>query len=533
MVRRAALLVVLAAAVTVVSAPAPAPAQAPGPELVELCEDSGLGDRTCASVVAGSVLLASLCADSGAPPEACAAATDGEVVDPAVLARYESGWVHRALRLQSRLDEARPLVNSLWPHSHNSANSTAYAPSVSSLDPNQRWSILDQLRMGIRAIELDLHPGPGGGVVLCHGRQVDLGATIVHLGCSVDRPLSAGLEELRSFLDLPGNEREVVLLYLENQLESDPVLHDVVAQELQRALGPLVARPAPGAPCAEMPLDRSRADLLADERRVLVVGDCGPGGWGSWVHERGPRWDERSLGDGYAPYPDCMAFERASRAYDDTWIRVYEDATWLSAVVDGRFRPQTADDVREMVHCGVDMVGFDRISPTDPRLAALVWSWAEGEPVEDPARRCVALGNDGRFRAAGCEEERGYACHSAAGEWLVPEAVGPASGAGPACATVGAAPATPPTGWDNERLKAAAGTARELWLPIPNPLDAASSAARPPLAALPAAPDARPVGTAAASLPATGRALPAGAAAAVLALLLAARARSVGPSDGR
>lgn len=510
--RRTVLLLVLAAAAAAgAAASGPAGAQAPGPELVERCEDTGLSDRTCVSIEAGSVLLSSLCADSGAPPDACAAATDGEAVDPAVLAEYERGWVHRALRLQSRLDEDEPLLNSLWPHSHNTANSTAYAPSVSTLDPNQRWSILDQLRMGIRAIELDLHPGPGRrGVVLCHGRQVDLGATIVHLGCSTDRPLAAGLDELRSFLDLPGNEREVVLLYLENQLEDDPVLHDEVARELDRALGALVARPAPGEPCAEMPLERSRAELLAEGRRVLIVGNCGPGAWGAWVHERGPRWEERSLGDGYAAFPECIAAEREPLAYDDTWIRVYEDATWLSAMVDGRFRPQTADDVRAMVRCGVDMVGFDRISPADPRLAALVWSWAEGEPVADAAKRCVGLGADGRFRAADCEEERGFACRTPAGEWVVPAEVGPASGAESACAAVGAAPATPPTGWENERLKAAGGS-RELWLSIANPVA--------PAAAVEAATGAR----GAAPLPATGRTEPAAVAAAALGLGLLLR----------
>jgi len=489
-----------------------------------VCEESGLGDRTCVSVLAGSALLSSLCADSGAPPAACAAATDGEAVDPAVLADYERGWVHRALRLQSRLDEEEPLLNSLWPHSHNSANSTAYAPSVSSLDPNQRWSILDQLRMGIRAVELDLHPGPGGtGVVLCHGRQVDLGATIVHIGCSADRPLSAGLDELRSFLDLPGNEREVVLVYLENQLESDPVLHDEVARELERALGSLVARPAPGAPCAEMPLERSRAELLAEGRRVLIVGDCGPGGWGEWVHERGPRWNERSLGDGYAPFPECTVAEREPLAYDDNWIRVYEDATWLSAMVEDRFRPQTADDVRAMVRCGVDMIGFDRISPTDPRLAALVWSWAEGEPIADPTKRCVAHGTDGRFHAVACEGERGYACRTTAGNWVVPDGVGPVTDAERVCATVDATLATPPTGWENERLKAAAGPGRSLWLSIANPATAADPAPAPPTVAPPGPPDAGPPSPGQASLPATGRALPAGAAAAALTLAVVAR----------
>jgi hypothetical protein len=413
--------------------------------------------------------------------------------------------------LQSQLDRDEPLLNTLWPHTHNSFNSTAYAPSVSNLDPNQRWSILDQLRMGARAIEFDLHPAPGGdGVVLCHGTQVDLGATSVHLGCSVDRPLSAGLAELRAFLDTPGNEQEVVLLYLENQLEDDPALHDAVAADLEAGLGTLVARPPADQPCAEMPLEQSRQDLLDAGHRVLIVGNCGPGAWGSWVHERGSRWDEGSLGDGYPAYPDCIAAEREPRAYDDNWIRIWEDATWLSAMVDGRYRPETPDDVRDMVRCGVDMVGFDRLDPGDGRLEALVWSWAPDEPVADAAKPCVAWGTDARFRAADCNDHRGYACRDAAGAWVVPAAVGPASGAAAACDSVQALPATPPTGWENERLRLAAATSgTELWLSVTNPAVVEASTASAPTPA-PGPTPSVPSPASVATLPATGGAPPVG-----------------------
>src|SRR5688572_20308298 len=79
-------------------------ASGPGDDLVDACTDAGLDDRVCANV---------------------AAATNDTSTDPARLAAYEQGWVHRALRLQSRLDEAEPMRNSLWPHTHNSYNSSA------------------------------------------------------------------------------------------------------------------------------------------------------------------------------------------------------------------------------------------------------------------------------------------------------------------------------------------------------------------------------------------------------------------------
>ena len=461
---------------------------APGATLYEVCTESGvpgipeLGPRTCKSFDSGAVLIAQLCSNLPAPPGACAAATDGRVIDPAAVDAFEQSWVWRALRLQDQLDDGEQLRNVLLPHTHNSYNSTAYDPTLSDIDPNQRYSLTDQLRMGIRGIELDLHwaPNPSGtaedggnAVVLCHGEAVPVGAVTIHAGCTVDRPFTAGLEELQAFLDAPGNEDEFLLLYLENALDDDPVAHDRAAATVEEVLGDLVERPPADQPCAPMPLDRSQAELRAAGHRVLIVGNCGPGdGWGSWVFERGPEWDEGGGGGGYPAYPDCIEAERVPRAYDDNWIRVYEDSTWLSAMASGSYNPVDADETRSMVRCGVDMVGFDRVEPGDGRLQALVWSWAPDEPVADPAKQCVAWGIDARFRVAGCGEIRGFACRTLAGDWVVPPDRGPASAGPDACGAIGAAVDTPPTGWQNEQLRkaAAAASAGELWLDIAAPV---------------------------------------------------------------
>nr|MDQ3294910.1 hypothetical protein [Actinomycetota bacterium] len=407
---------------------------APGAALVEICTEVGipavpeLGPRTCRTFDAGSTLFAQVCGLLPLPPEACANATDGRVVDSSLVDAYERTWVHRALRLQSRYDDGEPLLNSLWAHTHNSFNATAYTPSVANLDPNQRYSLADQLRMGIRAVELDLHwflhpagsaANGGKAVVLCHGKSVEVGPTTVHVGCSLDRLFVDGLQELRSFLAAPGNEDEVVLLYLENQLEGDPAAHAEAAAVIERVLGDLVVRPPGGQPCAEMPLDSTTDALTATRGRVLIVGNCGPGAWGTWVHERGPRWSESGSGGSY-PAPSGCAATRENEAYDSTWIRLYEDSTWLSAMVGGPSPAIDVDDVRSMVRCGVDMIGFDRLEPFDGRLEALVWSWAPEEPLDDPARGCAARGTDGRFRMAGCGDAKAFACRTADGAWTVP-----------------------------------------------------------------------------------------------------------------
>lgn len=116
-----------------------------------------------------------------------------------------------------------------------------------------------------------------------------------------------------------------------------------------------------------------------------------------------------------------------------------------------------------MVRCGVELIGLDRIGPRDPRLAALVWSWAPDEPSA-AAGHCAAWGPDARFRAADCATPHQVACRDAGGTWVVPEAAVPWFTASATCDAAGATFAVPLSGWDNERLRAAAPAGATLWL---------------------------------------------------------------------
>src|SRR5947209_6291945 len=165
-----------------------------------------------------------------AAPEACSP-IDGRTISEAQVQTYESGWVHRALSLQRGLDAAAPLAEEQLPHTHNSFNassyrlgSTSYYPTLTNQDPNQVYSITDQLRMDIRAIEIDLHwwPSPFGSpdtggkwVTMCHGDSGQTGGA-VHIGCTWDRPFQDGLTELKAWLD--AHPDQLIVLYLENQL---------------------------------------------------------------------------------------------------------------------------------------------------------------------------------------------------------------------------------------------------------------------------------------------------------------------------
>jgi len=64
-------------------------------------------------------------------------------------------------------------------------------PSISNNDSNQHVSLVDQLRLGVRGIEIDIHWMPSvwangsNAVVVCHGRP----ESELNIGCTDERLL--------------------------------------------------------------------------------------------------------------------------------------------------------------------------------------------------------------------------------------------------------------------------------------------------------------------------------------------------------
>ncbi len=463
------LVAVLAIApVATIDARSAAPPALSGADVVAACERAvgpvpEIGPRACRSAQSVVWGVAARCRALFPGIDGACPIIDGRVIGEEQIAAYERSWVHRAIGLQRALDDGEPFFEQLLPHTHNSFNSSSYPPTLTNQDPNQVYGMRDQLRMDIRAIEMDVHWVPtlhGNSVVLCHGEPIAVPGTpvVVHVGCTIDRPLTAGLAELRRWLDAPANRGEVVLLYLENNLDGKARAHAEAAAAIRHHLGALVARPPVGQPCAPMPMSTSRAALRAAGTRVLIVGNCGPGEWGNWVHERGPRWDEAGSppGDDFPAYPACRA-AGSGVPFGTHLIRRYEDSTWLSAMV-GAGGALTLTDARRMVRCGVNLVGFDQLMPSDPRLAAIVWSWAPSHPSVTATGQCARQDGDGRFRAAGCGDAYRFACRDALGGWRATAAAGPWADGSATCAAEfpGTTFAVPANGYRNELLRAAA-----------------------------------------------------------------------------
>jgi hypothetical protein len=506
---------------------APAAAQS-GQDVVEQCDPltqvPEAGTRVCGGVERGLWLGAQHCRRIPGLAEPVCPTVDGRPVHETAMAEFERGWTHRALTLQSALDDEVPLTDAMILHTHNSANSAAYDPSVTSNDANQVLSVRDQLRMGIRGIELDVHwaPHPQGdpahgfrAPVQCHGQSEPTPAGNVHAGCSVDQLLVDRLAELRDWLLDPEQSEhadELVLLYLENVLDGDAAAHAAAVAAIEATLGGLVHRPTAGDGCQDLPVHLSESEILASGARVLITGNCGPGGWNDVVFQRGPAWDESGSSTDYLAGSDCDT-ERAANDYDNRFIRRWEDSTFLSLMVNGgsHISPAVA---AAMARCGVNLPGLDQLHPADDRMPAFVWSWREDQPSDVAAAGCAAQGADARFTALDCAQRLPVACRTADGGWAVTtDPVAWADG-DQACAADGHGSAgVPANGWDNQLLRRAvdAGPGGDVWLaygrtedgrwvtdipaPVvePEPEPGVDRGRRPDHAGPPAAPRAAPV----------------------------------------
>jgi hypothetical protein len=374
---------------------------------------------------------------------------------PAAADDDAAAWARAALADQYELGSGLPLRNTPWVGTHNSFNSSAeMGATLSAQDSNQRIAIVDQLDAGVRSIELDVHWFPsasaGGGFapVVCH-------ATGEHLGCSVEKPLGAVLDEIAGWLR--EHRDQVILLYLEDHLNG-AAGYDAAATVVESKLGDVLHRPPAGAAgaCAPLDLDVPRAAVRRDGDQVIVVSGCGPGpGWRAVAFDWS-RTHEEERPRAYQDFPGCGPdFTRAD--YDTKLIRYFEDSTRVTAGASNAGAATlddgiTVDTAGRMSRCGVDLLGLDQVERDDPRFAALVWSWAPSEPRRRPG--CAAE-HAARWYSLRCTRRVRVACRTADGRWRVPRRPVRFDRAGALCRRAEARFAVPRTGYDAQRLRVA------------------------------------------------------------------------------
>jgi len=413
------------------------------------------------------------------------------------IADYRSSWVHRALDAQYALANDVPFANAPWVGTHNSFNTTAEPPTLSRADSNQQLTLLQQLEVDVRNLEIDLHwiPSPRSGgrpaPVVCHGHDT-------HAGCTSEELLSEVLPRLRGWL--AANPDQVLLMYLEDDLIAnvggretpigDPypdVVNDL-EQHLRVPAGAgtrsLIYHPTQrdDRGCARLPLDLTRKQVLAARAQVVVVSTCAAG-WGGVVFDWGtpppspddPQVERVPLGfrDDCTNDPARDKEPPLTRPYyDSKLVRFFEDSTFLAPAGERTGQTKTDDGISvetaaRLVRCGVDLVAMDQLLPDDGRLEALVWSWAKDQPRDGPGECATQSAADGRWRTKRCREPRRAACRKPDGGWTFTARRDIYSRSARLCRRRGARFDVPRTGYDNERLRAAAGRhGRELWLPL-------------------------------------------------------------------
>lgn len=371
-------------------------------------------------------------------------------------------WVQRALALQYELSGDVGYRDAPWVGTHNSFNSPAeVGDTLSAGDPNQQIPIVDQLDLGVRSIELDVHwftrPGAGGkAVVVCHARGADEG----HAGCTTEPTLDVVLDPIVAWLRQPANRDQVLNVHLQDELENAEG-YDAAAAILEQKLGDLLYRPAapPGGECTQLPFGLSRDDVRAAGAQVVLVSDCGPGSrWPAVIFDWADTHEEdRPLG--YREFPECDQ-EVGRPVYKQKMIRYFEDSTRLTegasqgGAAERRDRI-TAEVAGRMARCGVDLIDLDQLTPGDPRLAALVWSWAPGQPARGrcAVQRVTEALPFGRWRSKPCVRKLPAACRKRSGKWIVARTPVAPSGARAACRDRRAKHAVPRTGFEVQRLR--------------------------------------------------------------------------------
>lgn len=344
---------------------------------------------------------------------------------------FKASWVGKALALQREIDVNVPLNKADIIGTHNSYNAKDYQiPLIRYVDPNQIYSLYDQLELGARSVELDAHwtwGHWGKEILMCHG-------TSSHLGCSAfDRPFTMGLQELRSWLN--NNPHEVVLLYIERHVDGhEPRL----TSELIKNLGNFIYKPTllrkpnetPGT-CMSIPTETlTKADVLKAGKQVIIVTkECADPAasyeeqnqfkenFNDYVFSGMGHMDKAPFtfldsthDSDVTPYPDCSASSIfVSDPEHTTMWRLYDDLTAVSSLEKPKHKI-TIDDMHTMLRCNINWQAMDMMDVNDDRLRASIWSWAQDYP-KAAGGQCAIYKRDTGIENISCETRlTAYAC---------------------------------------------------------------------------------------------------------------------------
>lgn len=391
-------------------------------------------------------------------------------------------WAVDSLKFQRKLQLDQPFMKFEAPGTHNSAISQAYGFGIEEdaieaiLGINlykgddegegvcQYLSITDQLRMGLRHIEIDIWWGTyvekGHDIVVCHSpipgypfwevekaaaeKNISLGWDVRNLSClGTWHNFTDILMEVRDFVD--STPDEIVMLYLDTKFPPFPEQATKGNKDMLDVFGDMIFLPGEGDP-----RNFTIRQLLAMGKRIIVE-DHEEG----WMHpSEGPvvvfnpdLWAHQFSADAFFEYPNCT-IEGDSDWYGKEMVRA----------LDGSF-------TEAATRCGVNIVSGDYQNPDSMQL--FVWSWDLKEPRF--AGGCPAIMPSGRWAVFDCNSSFRSACMGDNDlTWVPSVSAGPWKGTKAECPS-GYTPSTPTNGRSNARLRDAV-IAQTTWLSIESPL---------------------------------------------------------------
>ncbi len=304
-----------------------------------------------------------------------------------------NSWTGKTLQKQRLLDINSPLSKNSIQGSHNSFNSDVYSTFNVSVgfrypDAQQKYSVYDQLKMGSRFIELDVHWTTKMESLFSYPHRL----LLCHNGgsgvCSInDKYFTENLGEIKNWLNSSDSANQVLILYIEDHTEG----HQQDAyNQLNSYLGNFIYR---SGGCQSIPETLTKQQILAAGKKVIVWGDGGC--------RNNYDWSE-------TVFTGLGAISRKA-----------EDRTSAATLV-GQDKRFSTSDIRNYFADGTNLVNLDDIVPNDGRLAAGIWSWDNNEPNNSGGSQdCALQWVNGRWDDQSCYAAYAYACENAAGQWKI------------------------------------------------------------------------------------------------------------------